>query len=231
MRQMAQRSLTLTEADHQLVTNAVAAAEAHSSGEIVTIVSDRSDDYGDVQMAWAALASFIALSVIAAFPVFYTHSFNLLLGGWNHEWTAAAAFAVAALVATLKFSAVWLIQLWQPLRFWMVPPPVKAHRVRKAAIAAFRIGAERRTHGRTGLLIYLSLAENRAEIVADAAIAALVDEAVWGDAMAAMIAHLKQGRTAEGMVAAIDRVGAVLAAKLPLDGPNTNELPDRLIEI
>ena len=31
--------------DHQLVTDAVAAAELHTSGEIVTIVTDLSDDY------------------------------------------------------------------------------------------------------------------------------------------------------------------------------------------
>lgn len=228
---MTNRTLPLTERDHQLVSDAVAAAEAHSSGEIVTIVTDSSDDYGDVRLAWSAVASFMALGAIAMFPAFWTARFGAVLGRWNHEWDAPTAFALAALVATLKFAAVWLIQSWRPLRLWLVPSPVKTRRVHEQAIAAFRIGAERRTHGRTGILIYLSLAERRAEIVADAAINALVDESVWGEAMLAMLAHLRGGKIADAMVAAIEQVGTVLARHLPHDGPDTNELPDRLIEI
>ena len=43
----------LSEADHDRVSVAVSAAEAHSAGEIVTIVTDRSDGYWDVALAWA----------------------------------------------------------------------------------------------------------------------------------------------------------------------------------
>ena len=95
----------------------------------------------------------------------------------------------------------------------------------------FKVGAERRTHGRTGILIYLSMAERRAEIVADEAIAAKVAPEVWGDAMAAMLAHIREGNVADGMIAAIDKVGVVLAEHFPLAEGDTNELPDRLIEV
>ena len=94
-----------------------------------------------------------------------------------------------------------------------------------------RIGAERRTHGRTGILIYLSMREHRAEIVADESIATKVDPGVWGDAMVAMLAELKQQRTADGMIAAVERVGAVLAEHFPRAEGDVNELPDRLIEV
>ena len=88
-----------------------------------------------------------------------------------------------------------------------------------------------RTHGRTGILIYLSLDEHRAEIVADEAIAAKVAPEVWGDAMAAMLAHLRDGRLADGLVAAVEKVGVVLAAHFPRAEDDRNELPDRLIEV
>ena len=68
-----------------------------------------------------------------------------------------------------------------------MPGFIKAARVRARAEACFKIGAERRTHGRTGILIYVSLAEHRAEIVADAAIAGKVSPEVWGEAMAALL--------------------------------------------
>ena len=126
---------------------------------------------------------------------------------------------------------MWLLQLWRPLRLLLVPGMVKHERVRARAITCFKVGAERRTHGRTGILIYLSMAEHRAEIVADEAIAGKVAPEVWGEAMAAMLAQLREGRIAEGMIAAIDKVGDVLAEHFPIAEGDTNELPDRLIEV
>ena len=99
------------------------------------------------------------------------------------------------------------------------------------AIDLFKVGAERRTHGRTGILIYLSMREHRAEIVADEAIASKVSPETWGEAMAAMLVEIKAGRCAEGMIAAVERVGAVLAEHFPRAEDDQNELPDRLIEL
>jgi putative membrane protein len=80
-------------------------------------------------------------------------------------------------------------------------------------------------------MIYLSMREHRAEIVADEAIVTKVAPEVWGDAMAALLAEIKQGRIADGMVAAVAQVGQVLAEHFPRTEDDTNELPDRLIEI
>ena len=221
----------LSDSDHARVSAAVSAAEAHSAGEIVTIVTDRSDGYWDVALAWAALAAATALLVLSLFPEFYLGRIDWLTGVWASEWTPGEIFAVALGVATLKFLGTLFVQLWQPLKFFLVPPPVKARRVRGRAVTCFKVGAERRTHGRTGILIYLSMREHRAEIVADAAIASKVAPEVWGEAMAAMLVEIRAGRIADGMVAAIERVGAVLAEHFPRAGDDTNELPDRLIEV
>jgi putative membrane protein len=95
----------------------------------------------------------------------------------------------------------------------------------------FKVGAERRTHGRTGILIYLSMRERRAQIIADEAIASKVAPETWGEAMAALLAHIKEGRHADGMIAAVEKVGAVLAEHFPRAEDDQNELPDRLIEL
>ncbi|HEY0270247.1 MAG TPA: hypothetical protein VGC10_04575, partial [Sphingomonas sp.] len=78
-------------------------------------------------------------------------------------------------------------------------------------------------------LLYLSLAEHRAEIIADAAINAKVTPETWGDAMAALIDAVKDGRPGDGMVASIGKIGQVLAEHFPRSPDDTNELPDRLI--
>jgi len=75
------------------------------------------------------------------------------------------------------------------------------------------------------------MAERRAEIVADEAILKVTDEHTWGEAMAALISEVREGRPAEGICAAIDRVGVVLAEHFPRSADDTNEIPDKLIEL
>lgn len=221
----------MTDADRKRVSAAVAASEGASAGEIVTILAERSDDYDDVALVWAAGVALAALLALVLLPEFFLGLYERLTGGWVHEWTPQAVLGAAALFVSMKFAAAWLLLLWRPLRLLLTPGPVREARVRARAITCFKVGAERRTHGRTGILIYLSLAEHRAEIVADEAIATKVQAEVWGDAMAAMLAELKQGRLAEGLIAAVTRVGAVLAEHFPRAEDDRNELPDRLIEV
>jgi putative membrane protein len=221
----------MTDADRERVGAAVAAAEGASAGEIVTILAERSDGYGDVALAWSAAVGLVALLALLLAPDFYLGIYERLSGGWVHEWTPRMVFGVAALVVSLKFAGMWLLMLWRPLRLFLTPDAIRHHRVRTRAITCFKVGAERRTRGRTGILIYLSLAERRAEIVADAAIAAKVSAEVWGDAMAAMLGELKAGRLADGLVEAVEQVGAVLAQHFPRAADDQNELPDRLIEV
>lgn len=221
----------MTEADRDRVSVAVSAAESATAGELVTIVTAQSDDYHDVALAWSAMASLLALAALEIAPGFYLGLVDRVLGLWATEWSPRAVLGLALTVGVLKFAAMYLILLWRPLRLLLVPAPVKTARVHARALTCFKVGAERRTHGRTGILIYLSLAEHRAEIVADEAIASKVDAAVWGDAMQAMLGHIRDGRIADGMIAAVEKVGAVLAAHFPRAENDTNELPDRLIEV
>jgi putative membrane protein len=221
----------LSEADHARVSAAVAAAESATAGEIVTVVADRSDGYHDIALAWSALAAFTALVVLALLPDFYLGLADRLLDHWQHEWTAREIFTLAAIVAIAKFLGTWLIQLWPPLKFWLVLPPIKTRRTLERAVNLFKVGAERRTHGRTGILIYLSMREHRAQIIADEAITSKVSPETWGEAMAAMLVHIKDGRVADGMIAAVEKVGVVLAEHFPRIEGDVNELPDRLIEL
>lgn len=221
----------LSAEDHKRVSDAVALAESRTAGEIVTVVADRSDGYSDVAFAWAAVAAFTALAVFALFPQFVLGKLEWLAGGWNHEWTDRELLGIATALAVLKFVAVWLVQLWQPLKFFLIPPTIKTARALARAIDLFKVGAERRTHGRTGILIYLSMREHRAEIVADEAIVSKVSPETWGEAMAAMLVHIKEGRIADGMIAAVEQVGEVLAEHFPRLENDQNELPDRLIEL
>lgn len=221
----------VSSADHDLVTAAVAAAEAQTSGEIVTVVAAQSNDYDDVALVWASVIAFIAMSVIALFPEFYRGLYDRLTGGWGHELTANQWLGTVIAVGAIKWIGMWLILLWRPLRLWLTPRAILAGRVRARAIDLFKVGTEAKTLGRTGVLLYVSLKEHRADIVADQAIAAQVSPEVWGDAMAALIDHVRAGRPGEGMAEAVRQMGVVLAEHFPRGSENPNELPDRLIEL
>lgn len=221
----------LNDTDRKRIAEAVAAAEARSAGEIVTIVTPQSDPYRDVALAWSISIAFLALAALELAPNFYLGLIERVLGLWDHDWTPRQVLGIALTVAVLKFLGMLLILTWRPLRLLLTPAPIKSARVHARALTCFRIGAEGRTTGRTGVLIYLSLAEHRAEIIADEAIASKVSPEVWGDAMHALLAPLRAGQAGEGMVAAIGKVGAVLAEHLPRADDDENELPDRVLEV
>ncbi|MBL4857916.1 TPM domain-containing protein [Qipengyuania huizhouensis] len=221
----------LDEAQHKIVSDAVAAAESTTSGEIVTVLADRSDGYTDIALWWAIGASFTAMSIFAAFPEFFLSWVDWLAGGWTVEWTQGQVLTLVLALGLVKFFGVLAIQLWQPLKFALIPGPVKQQRVRDAAIRNFKVGAERRTHGRTGVMLYLSMREHRAEIVADEPIAERVHAEIWGEAMADMLAEVSRGRIADGLAAGVRDVGLVLSEHFPRDKYDENELPDRLIEV
>lgn len=224
-------TLTLTSEDHARISAAVQAAELGSAGEIVTITTDVSDSYADVALWWSAGAVVIMLALITARPDIILAWLALLSNGWITELSLAQSFELALATAVLSFALVRIALIAKSLRLALTPKIIKAQRVRNRAKSYFKISAEARTAGRTGILIFVSLSEHMAEIIADKAIHEKVDAAEWGDAMADMIAEIRNGRLADGMIAAIRDVGAILAKHLPRAENDSNELPDRLIEL
>jgi putative membrane protein len=223
--------LRLTEEDHRKVAEAVAKAEAGSNGEIVTIATPLSDKYHDVALHWAVAVLIAVLAFYAAIPASLNWIADRVLGGWSGEHSLRELLTILLVIATFKFTVVLLILRWMPLRLLLTPPQTKTRRVRRRAIEYFKVGAERRTVGRTGILLYLSAGERRAEIVADEAILAVTTPETWGEAMAALLTEVKAGRPADGIVAAVDLIGAVLSEHFPRDSSDMNEIPDKLIEL
>ena len=223
--------LRLSDADHAKVSAAIAAAEEQTNGEIVAVATPISDPYHDVALHWALIPLFAVLAWAAWRPTALTWWYEFLVGGWDAEPTLSQLLTLLMVFAALKFIFWLLILKWMPLRVALTPGPTKERRVRRRAITIFRAAAERRTAGRTGILIYLSMAEHRAEIVADEAITKVTTPETWGEAMAALIDDVKQGRPADGIIAAIERVGVVLAEHFPRSATDKNEIPDKLIEL
>jgi putative membrane protein len=214
------------------VTDAVTAAEATTDGEIVTIVSGQSDAYHDVALHYAVGAMLAVVAAMAAWPWILQMKLEWLHGGWAssevnlHEILFLLLVQEAAVFLIVRFALAWT-----PLRMLLTPGLTKGRRVRRRALQFFKSSAEKRTVGRVGILLYLSLTERRAEIIADEAIHTLVPQERWGDAMAALVGKLRQGDAAGGMADAVTQIALILHEHFPKTDADVNELPDRLIEL
>jgi putative membrane protein len=221
----------LSEADHAKVSAAIAAAETRSNGEIIAVATDLSDNYHDAALHWAVVVLIATLAIFAAVPSLLHYWFDFFLGGWRPEPTLGQLLTLLLVLSVAKFTAVLLILKYMPLRLALTPGATKSRRVRRRAVDVFKAAAERRTVGRTGILIYLSMRERRAEIVGDEAITAVTTPETWGEAMATLLVELRAGRPADGIVAAVEQIGSVLAEHFPRTADDVNEIPDKLIEL
>ena len=216
--------------DHVRLSDAVRAAEEGTAGEIVTIIADRSDAYHDVGLHYAILAMLLVPISFAAFPAWPDAILRFVTSGWG-EREMPALYVLIFFLMALVFLIVRYTLAIMPLRLGLTPKATRRRRVRRRAMLLFKVGTEKRTTGRTGILIYLSMGEHMAEIVADEAIYSRVPDTEWGDAMAAMIEHVAAGRVTDGMIAAVEKVGAILSGHLPRHADDKNELSDRVIEL
>jgi putative membrane protein len=201
----------ISQADKARIAEAIGAAEAKTSGEIFCVVAHQSSDYRLVPLAWAA-----ALALFVPAPLIF-----LTL------WPASMIYLLQLVV----FIAAALVLSLPAIRFHIVPRATKHERAHIEALRQFFAQGLHQTENRTGVLIFASLAERYAEIVADAGINAKVTPQVWDQAIAALIDGMKEGRAGDGFVAAVVQCGAVLAEHFPPGALNRDELPNRLVEI
>jgi putative membrane protein len=199
--------MQFTKEDHDAVSAAIRDAETRTCGQLVCVLAHSSSEYAHIPVLWAS-----ALALSVPWPLIY-------FTPWSVQRIFLLQLAVF-IVAGLVFS-------WMPLRLALVPRAVQRTRAHRAALEQFVVRGISRTRNRTGVLIFVSLAEHYARIIADDGIAAKVHASEWQAAIDALTGHMRAGRIAAGFTAAIERCGAVLAVHAPPDG-SPNELPDRL---
>ncbi|MDP3855993.1 TPM domain-containing protein [Phenylobacterium sp.] len=225
----------LNETDRARIEAAIHQAEARTSGEIYCVVAQESSDYLEVPLAWAAMAALVAPAVLLTAGIHVT--VPELGQGWTAaqmseaaETAARAALSGAILLQGALFVAVAIIAALPPVRRLLTPRALKRHRVRRRAHEQFLAKSLQATRERTGVLIYVSIDEHMAELIADEGIAAKVDGQVWQAAMSRLIEGFKTGRPAEGFEAAIGLCVDILAEHFPARaGDNPNELPDKVV--
>jgi uncharacterized membrane protein len=90
-----------------------------------------------------------------------------------------------------------------------------------------RLGMTRTAH-RNGMLIYLALEDRKLAVIGDAGIHQHVGDEYWDRLRAALVAHLREGRLRDGLVAGVREVGETLARHFPRAPDDRNELSDEV---
>jgi putative membrane protein len=219
-------------ADKAAIADAITAAEATTTGEIVCVVADHRDRYAATGLTYAALLAF-ALPLAATVLGFGPDQIAAL-----NDWSSGDAGedlrrAVEAYAAVQIVVFVVLAALFVRTRLgaMLTPRVIKREHVHAAAVTQFKAGGIGTTRAHTGVLIYVSLPDRIAEVVADTAIFAKVSPDHWATTVTALTDGIKAGTPGAGFVRAIALAGEVLAEHFPAHGDNPDELPNRLIEI
>src|SRR6185295_9285374 len=129
------------------------------------------------------------------------------------------------------FIVVAAVALWRPLRMRLVPVAVRRRQASRLAREQFHALGLDRTRGRTGILLFVSVAERYVEILADRAIDEKVPAGTWKEIVAAFTRQVRGGKIADGFVGALTACGTLLVSHFPRAADDQNELPDVLIEL
>jgi putative membrane protein len=197
--------------DRARVAEAIRAAEAGTCGEIYVVVARQAGEFRFVSLLWAAL-----VALIEPWPLH-------LLTSWSTD--------IILVLQVATFVVVAIVTAHPAVRHQLLPPGIAAAASRQAAQALFMAHGLHLTEQRTGVLIYVALANRRVEIVVDAGINAKVDQSDWDGIAQEVVSAARRGALGEGLVIAVRNAGALLSRHFPRGPQDRNELPDRVVEI
>jgi len=157
---------------------------------------------------FGALAAFAGLCV-------YVYSETEFSDDWTPPFLIAL-FILAALVAART----------RRIRRWLTPTSERHAAVRAAAREAFVDQGIAATRDRTGLLIYVNVFEQRAEVVLDLGLLRRDTDGALARKIDAVAATIRDGADLDAFEAAVREVGGLCAALCPPRADDVNELPD-----
>lgn len=203
-----------SEDDLEAIKKATTAAESKTGGEIVPYIVERVVERDGPRWRGAALGA-----LAAALSAGLLHLLGPFWGGSGVLWITLPAVAGAGLG--------FLVGGFEAVGRRLIPADQLERAVTMRAEAAFVEEEVFDTRDRTGILVFLSLFERRAVILADAGINRSVPKDTWKVVVDELVGGIRAGRAAEAMQRAVTRCGEILAEhEVALRPDDTDELPD-----
>jgi putative membrane protein len=189
---------------------AIARAEAETSTELVVAVVSRSGDYwqGPAAVAWLWTLA-VACGLLYFFPTL-------------------DPFIVVVLQLPVPAALFWVIRRPRLLRL-LISRAAAAENVERRAFSLFSERGLYETRDRSGMLILVSELEHRVVILGDRGIHEHVGAEGWRAHVDHILASIRRGDAAGGIVEVIERLGALHAERMPVRADDTNELANAVI--
>ncbi|MCC7037390.1 MAG: TPM domain-containing protein [Alphaproteobacteria bacterium] len=190
------------------IRQAVEALERTTTGEMVCVVAQSSARYVLFPLVWASMAA-------------------LLLPVVN----IAAAGAVTFGIQSIAFIALAALFLLTPLKVAVTPRGLRQTNCRRHAFEQFFALKMNETNKRSGVMLFISVAERHVEIIADKGINDKVLPDEWARIVDAVVTDVRANKVQDAFLNAIRACGAVLVEHFPETRNDVNELDDNLVEL
>ena len=189
----------------------LAAAERRTTAEILPVVLERSDPHPDALWRAALACALVGSAALA------------LWLPWDRPWLLVL---LQLALGALGYATALLLHDFR--RVFVDEDRARAVAEEQAFQEFHRYGLHH-TAGRTGVLLFVSLLERRAIVLADEGIDARATSETWAHANQQVLDGIRRGSLCAGLQAGIQGVGEVLARHFPIGEGNRNEITDRVI--
>lgn len=200
--------------DLEKISEAVKRAEHKTSGEIVPMIVHRSSVIGHVPLMF----SLVFLVLILVFEIPQLDVFEELNAYWLLFFVGIGSFTLGQVLSR----SLWMQRMFVPVKDQHI-------QVQERALIEFYQQGIGKTAEKTGILLFISVMERKAVVLADEGIARRLPQESWQHICASLVEGIKCEQTCEAMVSAIHKSGELLAQHFPARAENKDELSNQLI--
>jgi len=211
----------LTTNEQTMVTEAVKKAELLTSGEIVPLIVSQSYDYPR-----ALLAAALTISLPLTFLVTQLLSLVFWINPENVYFFSIILLPLFLLSHFIlgKYSST--TRLFTKV---FISEDEMNREVEEEAVKSFFSEQLYKTRDSNGILLFISVFEQKVWILADHGIQAKIEQHAWDEIISDLTAKIGKHDHGEALCRAIERIGEILAHHFPYKKDDTDELHNLII--
>lgn len=201
-----------TSEEHQLISEAIAHAEKVASVEIVPAVVTESDLYREAQYRVAIFSSLSIGILFYLFAPYHIHPIWYFL------------IQIPGLFMGFYLSRIQFVK-----KLFMSKHEIEEEVSQRAYQLFFEHGLHL-TRQRNGLLIFISLLEQKIKIVSDQDLKQKISQDIWNELIDHFADHMQNETLAQAIAKVIHDASAVLERHRPKTAASKNEIANHIIE-
>lgn len=195
------------------LANVIGEAERTTSGEIKLVIARRS-----TRPTYVAPTIWLTLVASALLILWFERERVPDAPAWLIPAVLIGSAVVAAVIARIP-----------TVQRWFTPKPERRRAANLRAELEFHREGLSLTKGRTGILLFLSLLEREAVVLADRGIAARVDAEMWRGVLALILEGAATGHARAKLDEAIRQCGRLLTDQFPAAEGDADEITNMVV--